>query len=124
MDDYLQKRMYVYRKSYKYFYKIGITLCIVKLSFSTSGLAGIVITPLIALSLGAGIIEILDKSLKIAERREEYQLCYKFYCQLLHLYKVNKLSEADIYIREQEFIQNLQYFPREKYLKQVNLNGY
>jgi hypothetical protein len=123
MEKYLQKRLYVYRKSYIYFYKIGIGLPISKLLFSASGLSSLALPPLVCLSLGAGVIEILDKRLKISERIEEYKLIYKFYRQLLHLYKADKINEKEINIREEEFVSNFNYFPREKYLEKVHLNG-
>jgi hypothetical protein len=123
METYLQKRLYVYRKSYIYFYKIGIGLSISKLLFSASGLSSLALPPLVCLSLGAGVIEILDKRLKISERIEEYKLIYKFYRQLLHLYKADKINEKEINLREEEFVSNFNYFPREKYLEKVHLNG-
>jgi hypothetical protein len=123
MEKYLQKRLYVYRKSYTYFYKIGIGLSISKLLFSASGLSSLALPPLVCLSLGAGVIEILDKRLKISERIEEYKLIYNFYRQLLHLYKADKINEKEINLREQEFVSNFNYFPREKYLEKVHLNG-
>jgi hypothetical protein len=123
MEKYLQKRLYVYRKSYIYFYKIGIGLSISKLLFSASGLSSLALPPLVCLSLGAGVIEILDKRLKISERIEEYKLTYKFYRQLLHLYKADKINEKEINLREEEFVSNFNYFPREKYLEKVHLNG-
>jgi hypothetical protein len=123
METYLQKRLYVYRKSYIYFYKIGIGLSISKLLFSASGLSSLALPPLVCLSLGAGVIEILDKRLKISERIEEYKLVYKFYRQLLHLYKADKINEKEINLREEEFVSNFNYFPREKYLEKVHLNG-
>jgi hypothetical protein len=84
MEKYLQQRLYVYRKSYIYFYKIVIGLSISNLLFSASGLSSLALPPLVCLSLGAVVIEILDKRLKISERIEEYKLIYKFYRQLLH----------------------------------------
>jgi hypothetical protein len=123
MEKYLQKRLYVYRKSYIYFYKIGIGLSISKLLFTASGLSSLALPPLVCLSLGAGVIEILDKRLKISERIEEYKLIYKFYRQLLHLHKADKINEKEINLREEEFVSNFNYFPREKYLEKVHLNG-
>jgi hypothetical protein len=123
MEKYLQKRLYVYRKSYIYFYKIGIGLSISKLLFSASGLSSLALPPLVCLSLGAGVIEILDKRLKISERIEEYKFIYKFYRQLLHLHKADKINEKEINLREEEFVSNFNYFPREKYPEKVHLNG-
>jgi hypothetical protein len=107
MEKYLQKRLYVYRKSYIYFYKIGIGLSISKLLFSASGLSSLALPSLVCLS----------------ERIEEYKLIYKFYRQLLHLYKADKINEKEINLREEEFVSNFNYFPREKYLEKVHLNG-
>jgi hypothetical protein len=94
MEKYLQKRLYVYRNSYIYFYKTGIGLSISKLLFSAWGLSSLALPPLVCLSLGAGVIEILDKRLKIEKRIEEYKLIYKFYRQLLHLYRVGHRIRA------------------------------
>jgi hypothetical protein len=41
----------------------------------------------------------------------------------LHLYKADKINEKDINLREEEFVSNFNYFPREKYLEKVHLNG-
>jgi hypothetical protein len=76
--------MYTEKVTYLCFYKIGIGLSISKLLFSASGLSSLDLPPLVCLSLGAGVIEILNKRLKISERIEEYKLIYKFYRQLLH----------------------------------------
>lgn len=124
MEEYLEKRMFIYRKSYNCFQKISISLSVGKFLFSASGLSGLVLIPLSALSLGAGVIEVIDRSLNISERKEEYRYAYKFYKQLLNLLKSNTLSENDAYKREDEFIQSLKYFPVEKYVKQTQLNGY
>jgi hypothetical protein len=90
---------------------------------NASGLSSLALPPLVCLSLGAGVLEILDKRLKISERIEEYKLIYKFYRQLLHLYKADKINEKEINLREEEFVSNFNYFPREKYLEKVRLNG-
>jgi hypothetical protein len=113
--------LYVYRKSYIYFYKIGIGLSISKLLFSASGLSSLALPPLVCLSLGAGVIEFLDKRLKISERIEEYKLIYKFYRQLLHLYKADKINEKEINIREEEFVSNFNYFSQRKIPRKSSL---
>jgi hypothetical protein len=56
MEKYLQKRLYVYRKSSIYFNKIGIGLSISKLLFSVSGLSSLALPALVCLSLGAGVV--------------------------------------------------------------------
>ncbi|GBN14802.1 hypothetical protein AVEN_109795-1 [Araneus ventricosus] len=95
-----------------------------KFVLSSLGLSAFVMVPLAALSLSAGIVEVIDKALNIVERKEEYKQSYKFYKQLLNLFKSNALSEEEVYKREQDFINNLVYLPREKYMKQTLLNGY
>jgi hypothetical protein len=35
----------------------------------------------------------------------------------------DKINEKEINIREEEFVSNFNYFPREKYLEKVHLNG-
>jgi hypothetical protein len=42
----------------------------------------------------------------------------------LNLYKAGELSESDVSKRELEFIKTTNFFPVEKYIKQVKLNGY
>ena len=80
--------------------------------------------PLAALSLSAGIVEVIDKAMNIVERQEEYKQSYKFYKQLLNSYKSKAITEEEVYKREEDFIKNLVYLPREKYIKQTLLNGY
>lgn len=124
VEEYLEKKVFVYRKSYAYYSKISTTLLISKFLFSSSGLSAFVFVPLAALSLGATFIEVLEQPLKIGQRKEEYRFVYKFYQELLNLYKGGELSESDVSKREAEFIKTLNFFPREKYIKQAKLNGY
>lgn len=124
MEEYLEKRLYVYRKSYNLYQKISISLSVSKFMLSASGLSAFAFIPLAALSLSAGIVEVIEKSLNILERKEEYKQCYNFYKQQLNLLKAKKISEEEVYVREQDFINNLVYFPIEKYVKKVQLNGY
>jgi hypothetical protein len=49
---------------------------------------------------------------------------YKFYQELLNLYKAGELSDSDVSKKEAEFIKSLNFFPREKYINQTKLNGY
>jgi hypothetical protein len=124
MESYLGKKVFVYRKSYAFYSKINTTLLVSKFLFSSSGLSAFAFVPLASLSLGAALIEMLEQSLKIGQRKEEYRFAYKFYQELLNLYKARELSESDVSKREAEFIKTLNFFPREKYIKQVKLNGY
>ncbi len=124
MESYLEKKVFIYRKSYAFYSKINTTLLVSKFLFSSSGLSAFLFIPLAALSLGAALIEILEQPLKIGQRKEEYRFAYKFYQELLNLYKAGELSESDVSKREAEFIKTLNFFPREKYIKQAKLNGY
>ena len=124
MEEYLEKRIYVYRKSYNLYQKISISLSISKFILSASGLSAFVLIPLAALSLSAGIVEVIEKSINILEKKEEYKQCYIFYKQLQNLFKSSSISEDEIYTKEKDFINNLKYFPVEKYVKQTQLNGY
>lgn len=124
MEEYLLKKIYVYRKSYHHYHKINVSLSITKFLLSSLGLSAFVMIPLGALSLSAGIVEVIDKALNLLERKEEYKQSYKFYKQLLNSYKSRALTEEEVYMREEDFIKNLVYLPREKYMKQTQLNGY
>ena len=123
-EEYLEKKVFVYRKSYAYYSKINTALLISKFLFSSSGLSAFAFVSLAVLSLVAALIEILEQILKIGQRKEEYRFAYKFYQELLNLYKGGELSEFDVSKREAEFIKSLNFFPREKYIKQAKLNGY
>ncbi|CAH1099299.1 unnamed protein product [Psylliodes chrysocephalus] len=124
MEEYLEKRLFVYRKSFNYYSQISILLLILKLFFSVSGISGYLYLPLCFISLFSGIAEIFERSIRQNERLTEYRVCYKFYKQMLDLNKAQKLNNQEIYLREKEFIENIQFFPREKYLKQAEINGY
>ena len=124
MEEYLEKKVFVYRKSYAFYSKIDTTLLVSKFLFSSSGLSAFAFIPLASLSLGTALIEVLELSLKIGQRKEEYRFTYKFYQELLNLFKVEELSDSDVSKREVEFIKTTNFFPREKYIKQVKLNGY
>ncbi len=124
MEEYLEKKVFIYRKSYAYYSKINTSLLISKFLFSSLGLSAFALVPLAVLSLGATFIEVLEQPLKIGQRKEEYRFAYKFYQELLNLYKGGELSESDVSKREAEFIKTLNFFPREKYIKQTKLNGY
>jgi hypothetical protein len=124
MENYLEKKVFVYRKSYSFYSKIDTMLLVSKFLFSSSGLSAFAFVPLAALSLGAALIEVLEQPLKIGQRKEEYRFAYKFYQELLNLFKAGELSESDVSKRELEFIKTTSFFPREKYIKQVKLNGY
>jgi hypothetical protein len=124
MEEYLEKKVFVYRKSYAFYSKIDTTLLVSKFLFSSSGISAFAFIPLASLSLGTALIEVLELSLKIGQRKEEYRFTYKFYQELLNLFKVGELSDSDVTKREVEFIKTTNFFPREKYIKQVKLNGY
>ena len=109
MGSYLEKKVFVYRKSYAYYSKINTTLLVSKFLFSSSGLSAFAFVPLASLSLGAALIEVLEQPLKIGQRKEEYRFAYKFYQELLNLFKAGELSESDVSKREAEFIKTLNF---------------
>ena len=117
MEEYLEKKVFVYRKSYVFYSKIDTMLLVSKFLFSSSGLSAFAFVPLAALSLGAALIEIIEQPLKIGQRKEEYRIAYKFYKELLNLHKVEELNDSDVSKREAEFIKTTNFFPREKYKK-------
>ena len=55
MQEYIEKKIYVYRKSYKYYRNISTAFLISKCLVSASGLSAFVFLPLASLSLGAAI---------------------------------------------------------------------
>lgn len=124
MNEYLEKKMYVYRKSFRFYSNTSVLMLILKLLFGASGMSAYYYLPLAVLSLGGGIIEIFEKTIKHNERITEYKISYKFYQQMLNLYKSSKIEEKDIYAREKDFMEHIQFFAREKYIKEVALNGY
>ncbi len=69
MEEYLEKKVFVYRKSYAFYSKIDATLLVSKFLFSSSCLSAFVFIPLASLSLGTALIEVLEPSLKIGQRR-------------------------------------------------------
>jgi hypothetical protein len=83
MEEYLEKKVFVYRKSYAFYSKIDTTLLVSKFLFSSSGLSAFAFITLASLSLGTALIEVLELSLKIGQRKEEYRFTYKFYQELL-----------------------------------------
>jgi len=126
MESYLEKNMLVYRKSYNYYSKISFCFyLLLKLFLSTIGPIGYFLLPLLTMfSLLNGIVEIFEKSYKLNKRIIEYRICYKFYNQLILLYKSKKIIEASICLKEADFKETINFFPREKHLKQTQLNGY
>ena len=121
VEEYLEKKVFVYRKSYAYYSKINTTLLISKFLFSSSGLSAFAFLPLATLSLGATFIELLEQPLKIGQRKEEYRFAYKFYQELLNLYKGGELSEFDVSKREAEFIKTLNFFLAKSTSNKQNL---
>lgn len=124
MEEKLEKWLYVYRKSHQFYNKMSLALSVGKFLFSTSSLSAFAFLPLASLSIAAGVIEILDKSLQISERKVEYKYAYKFYKTLLLSLRASQITEEEALIKEQEFVRDLKYFPMEKYLKKQELNGY
>lgn len=124
MEEYLEKRKYVYRKSYKYYDNLDFLITSGEFLCSASGLAAFVFLPLAGLSLSAGLIELIRRNIKCLQRKQEYKNALKFYNELLLLYKAGKITEEEICLRENTFLQNLEFLPREKYLKKAKINGH
>jgi hypothetical protein len=65
-----------------------------------------------------------EKELKEANCRISALQSIRFRRSLrIVLYKADKINEKEINLREEEFVSNFNYFPREKYLEKVRLNG-
>lgn len=124
MEEYLLKKIYVYRKSYHHYHNVSVGMSVTKFLLSSLGLSAFVMVPLAALSLSAGVVEVIDKSLNVLEKKEEYKQAYKQYKRLLNSFKSGALSEEEVYRREEVMVENLVHPPREKYMKQTQLNGY
>lgn len=125
MNEYLEKRMYVYRKSYNFYNNLSLCILILKLFSSTIGSLGFIYNPILAtLSLVNGILILFEKNINQNEKISEFLIVYKFYNQIFLLFKAQKITEEEINVREKDFLENIQFFPREKYLKQAELNGY
>ena len=78
MEDYVEKRIHVYRKSFYLYQKISISLSVSKFILSASDLSAFSIIPLVSVSISAGILEVIKKSLDILEKKEEYKKCHIF----------------------------------------------
>ena len=124
MEEYLEKRKYVYRKSYKYYNNINIGMHLGEIIFTGSSLTAFVFVPLAVLSLGSAILMGLNEILNIKEKMLEFKKCYKFYRDMSLLFKSNKITEIEIYNKEHDFLDSINYFAVEKYLKKKKLNGY
>lgn len=126
MEKYLEDRLYVYRKSYNYYYKIDTCTLVLNLILSTIGPSlGIFIDVHLAiLSYITGLLLGLDKILKIKEIMIDFQKCYKFYEDLLLQYRSGKINDQDIFDKESAFKKSITTTAVEKYLKRKGLNGY
>src|SRR5258705_252567 len=121
MQEYIEKKIYVYRKSYKYYRNISTAFLISKCLVSASGLSAFIFLPLASLSLGAAIIQIIEDQFNFKEQEALCKKTFQFYIELLNIYQQ---GEEDILIFEENFIKTIHAIPREKYLKQMGLNGY
>ena len=124
MNEYLEKRLYTYRRSHSDYQKYVVVLTIAKFIFSATGIPALFYMPLSLLSLLTGCVEILDKALSTSERKESYLTAYKFYKELLTLCKQNAITPEEAMKREDDFVKTLSYLPREGYYGEVKLNGY
>lgn len=102
MEDRLEKWLYVYRKSYKFYSDASLMLSVGKFMFSTSSLTAFALLLLASLSIAAGILEIVDKSLQVSERKEAYKHAYKFYKSLLNSLRAKVITEEEALLKEQD----------------------
>lgn len=126
----INTKITVYRRSYRYFSKWNKVLTAIKLITGASALSALSgVYALATLSLIPVIIEIIEKQIKIGTRLSEYKMACKHYMN----YKCNLLKKSDIpitrliqqfYDEELKLLETLKFFPREKYLKELKLNGY
>ena len=125
MNEYLEKRMYVYRKSYNFYKNLSLYILILKLLSSTVGSFGFIYNPILSpLSLVNGVLILIERNIKQNEKISEFLIVYKFYYRILLLFKAQQITEEEINIREKDLLEHIQFFPREKYLKVTGLNGY
>ena len=73
-----------------------MSVSVSKFILCASGLLAFASFPLAALSLSAGVLEFIENSLDILEKKEEYKQCHTFYKQLLNLLKAKSISEKVI----------------------------
>src|SRR5258705_11758600 len=121
MQEYIEKKIYVYRKSYKYYRNISTAFLISKCLLIVSGLSAFVFLPLASLSLGAAINQIIEEQFNFKEQEALCKKTFQFYIELLNIYQQ---GEEDILKFEEKFIKSVYAIPREKYLKQMGLNGF
>ena len=74
MEEYLDKKLLVYRKSFRWYDNIIIFIFITKLICCALNFFTYLYESLAGLSLSAGIVEIVDRSFNISECKEEYKL--------------------------------------------------
>ncbi|UYV82493.1 hypothetical protein LAZ67_21002525 [Cordylochernes scorpioides] len=84
------------------------------------GKAAFAFVPLAALSLSASVVDIIERQLKLNERKEEYKMAMKFYKGLLNTFKINN-DEQEIYRREEEFSVDGKDLDLQKRKKKKNL---
>ena len=73
MEEDLEKRLFVYRRSFKYYGTVSNAFQVSKFIFSASCLSAFALLPLATLSLGRVLINTLEKYLRIAERKADYK---------------------------------------------------
>ena len=125
MNEYLEKRMYVYRKSYNFYKNLSLCILVLKLLSSAIGSVGFIYNPILStLSLVNGALILIERNINQNEKLSEFLIVYKFYNRILLLFKAQQITEEEINIREKDLLEHIQFFPREKYLKVTGLNRY
>lgn len=124
MEEYLEKRVYVFRRSHNDFKCFAVFLVTSKFIFASSSVSAFMYIPLGILGVVSGFLDLIEKYVNLHEKKESYMIAYRFYKQLLIMYKQKMLSDTEVATREKDFLDSLNYLPREKYIREMKLNGY
>jgi hypothetical protein len=120
MERDIKNQIYIYRKSFRFYYKLGMFILLLKCVLGISGVSAFVCSYLAPLSLGAPTIDLVTKKLDIEERKAEYHMAYKFYEECYNKYKAKSLNDTDFYQLAADFLKSQTYLPREKYMKELD----
>ncbi|UYV74975.1 hypothetical protein LAZ67_12001945 [Cordylochernes scorpioides] len=91
---------------------INIYLLISKFVLSSSGLAAFAFVPLAALSLSASVVDMIERQLKLNERKEEYKMAMKFYKEKKSLEEIYYNPETG-YRRINDLVRKTGYSQKE-----------
>lgn len=60
----------------------------------------------------------------VSKRKEEYKHAYEFYKSLPNSLREKSIIKVEALLKDQKLVRDLKYFPIDKYLKKIALNGY